>query len=446
MFGSAQMGPNVEGPQLMSNTEDNSAWPVWFGKVRTLFILLFAWSLPASMFGMQAGVIAGSVSLLALMVWTGRTSHMRTPLDHAILFLLFVIGLSLVLAPKGVTSFKTATSFWVMSAFYVTWSLLGSRKQLVWAVSGIIAIAGLAAVLGIVQSQTGQYPLFELFHPDANPTLRLVPVSERPSGVGFFFSRLTFAHVLLFPFCWALALCFEPFGVKRRMLFGAAAVLIAAGIFTTWTRAAPVAAGLVGLGLLIGWLRRGKGRRLVTLAVVLAFVGGAVALAPSAFSRLQKSFAGRADWTRLAIWHTAFDMASDNPVSGVGYGNFQRDAVVYIDQRVASVKAKKFPGVIAWAHNNLLSFLAEMGFIGVWAFCFLFLVYFRSAGGVLKKLDQNQIFLRGFVRGAIGSVCAFLAVGMFHDTFFDGEVIFTLWFTMAASLAVLKLAKHEASP
>jgi len=429
----------------MSIPEDHSAWPAWFLSVRPVIILLFAWSLPASMFGMQAGVIAGSVSLLALMVWTGRTSHMRTPLDHAILFLLFAIGLSLVLAPKGVTSFQTATSFWVMLAFYVTWSLLGSRKQLVLAVSGIIAIGCLAAALGIIQSHTGQYPLFDLFHPDANPTLRLVPVSERPSGVGFFFSRLTFAHVLLFPFCWAVALCLEPFGIKQRFLFGAAAVLIGAGIFTTWTRAAPVAACLVCLGLVIGFLRRGKGRRLITLLAVLAFIGGAVALAPSAVKRLQKSFSGRTDWTRLAIWHTAFEMASDNPVSGVGYGNFQRDAVSYIDQRVVSVKAKRFPGVIAWAHNNLLSFLSEMGFFGVWAFCLLFVVYLRSAWGILKTLDQDQIFLRGFVRGAIGSVCAFLAVGMFHDTFFDGEVVFTLWFTMAASLAVMKLGKHEAS-
>jgi len=429
----------------MSKAEDNSGLPTWFVTIRPVIILLFAWSLPASMFGMQAGVIAGSVCLLGLTVWTRRTSHIRTPLDHAILFLLFVIGLSLVLAPRGVTSFQTATSFWVMLAFYVTWGLLGNRKQLVWAVYGIIAIGCLAAAFGIIQSQTGQYPLFELIHPDANPTLRLAPVSERPSGVGFFFSRLTFAHVLLFPFCWAVALCFEPFRIKQRFLFGAAAVVIGAGIFTTWTRAAPVAACLVGLGLVIGWLRRGKGWRLITLLAVLALVGGAIALAPSAVKRLQKSFSGRADWSRLAIWHTAFDMASDNPVSGVGYGNFQRDAVSYIDQRVASVKAKRFPGVIAWAHNNLLSFLSEMGFLGVWAFCFLFVVYFRSAWGILKTLDQNQIFMRGFVRGAIGSVCAFLAVGLFHDTFFDGEVVFTLWFTMAASLSVMKLGKHEAS-
>ena len=35
----------------------------------------------------------------------------------------------------------------------------------------------------------------------------------------------------------------------------------------------------------------------------------------------------------------------------------------------------------------------------------------------------------------MAAVVGFLGVGLWHDTFFDGEVVFCLWFAVAASLA-----------
>jgi len=427
--------------------EDASARPAkgWPTLARRWPVLLFAWSLPVSLFGMQAGVALGAVCLPAVAIATRGNGMARSPLDMPLALLLGVIGLSLLAAPGGPTSFRTATSFWVIASFYLVWLLLDEPRTLRLAVYGMLALACLAACLGVYQSLTADYPLFDVFHPAANPELRLVPVSKRPSAVGFFFSRLTFAHVMLFPFCWGTGLALEPLGLRKRMLLGLAVVLMGAGILTTWTRAAPLAALAALVLLVLTRLGRGSGRRLLALVVVLLIAGAVAFLAPTLVKRLEKSFSGRADWTRLAIWHTALDMAARHPACGVGYGNFQRDAVAPIQKRVANVGAKRFPGVIAWAHNNLLTFLAEMGMLGALLLCLLLVAYFRSAGRCLGRVDKDDHFSRGFVRGSLAAVGAFLAVGMFHDTFFDGEVAFCLWFTLAASLAAGRLAGREAA-
>ena len=86
----------------------------WVSKRRSWIVLLFAWSLPVSLFGMQAGVILGVLLLGVLVVAERGRPIERSPLDLPILALLAAIALSLLLAPRGATSAFTATSFWVV--------------------------------------------------------------------------------------------------------------------------------------------------------------------------------------------------------------------------------------------------------------------------------------------------------------------------------------------
>lgn len=420
----------------MTNRLEKPSWMA--GTQRWVFILL-AWSLPVSLFGMQAGMILGALGVLGWGIRT-RFAGFRSPLDVAFLALLAAVGLSLLLAPKGAESFRAATSFWVWLTFFVVYHGLDSPKTLRWAVHGMLILSVAAAAFGIFQAFTGLYPLGDVIH--SGVSTQLEPIkgeSGRYTAVGFFTTRVTFAHMLLFPFCWLAALALQPFRWRVRLLLALGLLVVGLGMLLTWRRTAPVAGAVAVLGLLWVQIRAGRLRWIVTGLAALAVTGLCVVLAPGLMQRLQKSFLGGGDWGRMTIYQTALDMVSERPTTGFGFGNFQREARPRIDQRLAAMGKTRFSARLTWAHNDLLTFWAECGILGALAFCFLFVAFFLAVRRGMRRIPDDDHWLRGFLRGSVAAVSVFLLTSMFHDNFFHGaELGFILWFTLGASLAAVR--------
>ncbi len=417
----------------------------WPATVRRVIVLALAWSLPISFSGMQGAVILGAGLLLVWTVAARGRNLAPTPMDRAVLWLLAAIGLSLLLAPRPPVSFQTATTFWVLVAFYVTYFLLDDAKTLKRAIVGLVSFACVASVFGIYQSVSGHYPLGETLHPHFPRDLLLKPAPGGPGmygAVGFFYTRIMFSDVLVFPICWVAALGLEIRRWPVRLLLAGAGVVLLAGLAATWTRAPPVAVLAALLVMFVTGLRRGWPRRLGWLALV-GSIGVFIAVVPLLPAKFSNAFSGKKDWGRLAIWQTGLDLASEKPLTGIGYGNYRRDAAGPIDGRCKQMKVRRFHVDLMRAHSNLLTFLAETGALGALGFCMLFIAYFRAARRRLARLAEDQRFLRGFVRGSMAAVGAFLLYGVLHDPFFRAEVIFTLCFTMGASLAVDRLASSR---
>jgi len=104
-----------------------------------------------------------------------------------------------------------------------------------------------------------------------------------------------------------------------------AAAVIGLGILFTWTRAALAVSAVALLVIFFSGLRGGRKKALILGVLALAMLLAASICVPRMFGRLAHSFSGAKDWGRLTIWQTALDLASDNPVAGVGFGNFVRD-------------------------------------------------------------------------------------------------------------------------
>jgi len=401
-----------------------------------LALLLFSWSLPASLFGMQAGAATMALALTTFFL-VRKERPASSALDLPIAFLVTAILISLLFSAQGPASFRTATSFWVYAAYFLVWQVLrgGDERLLKLAVNGALALAVAAGLLGLGQALSGSYPAFGLMHPGMDESKRLVPISGQPAAVGFFFSRLTFAHVMLFMFCWSFSLTLEKALGRKRLFYFAAATASVAGIFATQARMAWLSLVLSAFGLCF-W--RWPKRRAAMAGLAVLFIL-AVLFLPGPAARLRQSFSGGRDWTRLVLWKSALELAVKNPLTGVGYGNFQRDAAPVVERLSREAGRKRFAGVLAWAHSNLLTFLAETGVLGLAAFCLLFAVYFHRVWLALKKTKDPLPWPAAFVRGSAVAVGAFLLVGLLHDNFFDGEVAFNLWFTLASSLAACRM-------
>jgi O-antigen ligase len=413
--------------------------PTWLRRSRIVVIVLLAWSLPTSLFGMQAAMVIGIVTLLMWRALTQGAPLERTPLDAAFWTLVAAALVSLLLAPGGIYSLSSATSFWVWLTFYVAYYGIVSISVLKKSIIGLLVLSVCVACLGIFQSYSGIYPFGQVLHPTASQLLR--PAFETPDrymAVGLFYSRVTFGHVLMFAFCWMFALVLEPFTVRVRLLMVMGLVIIWIGMLCAWTRSAPAASALVALVLLWNTLKKGRIRRLATSVIVIGVIGVGILLAPGLLARIHTSFSGNRDWGRLTIWQTALDLASSQPVTGIGFGNYQRDAAPVIQMRVHAVGENRFSGVIFSAHNDLLTFFAECGIIGAFALCWLFVAYFYTIKQGLKKAPPDNYWLRGFVRGSAAAIAAFLLTTFFHDHFFHPEISFIMWFTLGSSLAAVK--------
>jgi len=105
-------------------TNDDEAG--WLRMSTRVAVMVFAWSLPISLFGMQAALIGGALLLLWKALSGGVGLKVGSPLNSAILGLVICIALSLLLSPKGPHSFRTATSFWVVVAYFVSFHLVDS--------------------------------------------------------------------------------------------------------------------------------------------------------------------------------------------------------------------------------------------------------------------------------------------------------------------------------
>jgi O-antigen ligase len=418
--------------------------PAWLSRSRTMVVVLLAWSLPTSLFGMQVAMVAGIVTLLIWLALTPIAAIEGTPLDAAFWTLVAAVLMSLLLAPGGIYSFQSATSFWIWPTFFVAYYGINSISVLKKSVIGMLLLSVVVACFGIFQSYSGLYPLGQILHPTIVQLLRPAPENpDRYMAVGFFHSRVMLAHVLMFSFCWMFALIVEPLKTRVRLLMATGLVLIWIGMMCTWTRSAPVASALVALGLLWNKLKKGKIRRLAISGTVIAATIVGILLAPGLLARIQTSFSGSRDWGRLTIWQTALDLASSQPVTGIGFGNYQRDAVPLIQMRVNAVGADRFSGVLSLAHNDLLTFFAECGIIGAFALCWLFVAYFFTLGRGLKRVPADSYWLRGFMRGGGAAIAAYLLTSFFHDNLFHPETAFVMWFTLGASLAAVKCVESS---
>ncbi|SDF57383.1 O-antigen ligase family protein [Dyella sp. 333MFSha] len=210
-------------------------------------------------------------------------------------------------------------------AFFVLGAACSTQKRVRTAMTVFVICAAVLALHGIEQAKTGMgwtgIPIGE------GGRIQYVGIFNDPNDLG-----LLFAATLPM----AMFLGRPGAGAMRLVWLGAAALLLY-GIFLTNSRGAMLAV-LVVAGCYV-WYRRG-----IAFAGVLGVIGLTVMkLLSSRMDELdagEESAAGRVD-----AWYAGLEMFRDNPIFGVGAGNFTE----YNELT---------------AHNSFVLVIAETGFVG----------------------------------------------------------------------------------
>lgn len=144
---------------------------------------------------------------------------------------------------------------------------------------------------------------------------------------------------------------------------------------------------------------------------------------------------------RSTIWDVAWRMTVQNPVRGVGGGNFQVSSPHYVLEAGSAPRSELIIDAPPVVHNTYLEFAVELGAIGL--VLYLSLVGFAlgalaKAIQVFRRIADPEMEL--LARGLFAGLCGLLAA----DFFISDQFGKALWLLLALGSAMLVVARRQA--
>lgn len=130
------------------------------------------------------------------------------------------------------------------------------------------------------------------------------------------------------------------------------------------------------------------------------------------FQNLFDPFTRNSLSARLQIWHAAWEIIKDNPITGIGLADFQR---VY-KEVIPNLYFPPLEWLVPEPHNVFLAFWVHTGIIGLGVFFWILIRHFRDLSIILKKISQPQavIFFVAFL--------SFYVQGLLDTTFWKNDL------------------------
>jgi O-antigen ligase len=311
-------------------------------------------------------------------------------------------------------------SYWLLIIyFFVAYNLtsLRLRRVVFWI---LFASASISCLVSLVQYQGGVDAGFIHIAGEARPASTLFIMTF--AGI--------LAQVIAVNFCVLF----------RRGRFGrlegvmvAGLLLQAVGLFLTMARGAWVA--LFG-GLVVGVLLLRRRGPLVAAAAILAVL---VAFAATD-DRVRRKAAsivqivnGPTDVnvsTRFVLWDVSWELFKQNPILGVGMGDYEIEARKLIGERHVETATD--------SHNVYLQILVTRGLVGFIPFLFFWFVLIRMLFKTRAALAEHKGFAWHFVTGVIAATVALL-IGALTENNIDDSEVFTTFLLLAGIARSLEL-------
>lgn len=303
--------------------------------------LLLVWALGSLSYAPNPGV--------GFRKWAFLASYMLLPVIATNVFK----GTRVLKLAKAL-SFSGTLAALVASGPYLLAAVRGTAESLSWWLGNVTPFfSGRAATVTLVE-----YPSF-FAAVGYTDWLRAFGTFPDPHMLAFFLE-------LTLPFTLAQSVkCFK-LSAKWSLLWAGAAGLQLVALLLTFSRGAYlglIAGGLAVLGVFIYKKRqRYDFRHVKIIAATLGFLALILMLINSPFlSRLQ-NLSDPAATNRFDLWQSAFEIITQNPITGVGLGGFAFE--------VDPTAAYRTP---IYAHNLFLDIGAELGLVGLTLFLILLL-------------------------------------------------------------------------
>ena len=360
----------------------------------------------------QSISISASQILLGVMIisslWfiykEGDFEIFKTRLFVCFCLLYVSIGLSLFFAETIPVLSKSAKSFWGMSYLFTAMLLVTDKEKLRLIMNSIVAGGAFAASYAIIQ-----YFFFD---------------TER--AIGFMTHALTFGNSIVMIAVLCLFTITENRFESRseKIFFYTALPLLIISLVLSGSRGPILALPMTAAILLIIKFRfKGLAYACLLGAAVIAVI----VFTPSInerFSRIisdEYKVSSSSIGTRIVLWQTSLKIIRDNPVFGIGYGNFRKNVDKYNNKPLGSK---------AHAHNSFLQQAVSYGLTGLTVLMIFFGVLWQE----IMKTVKRKI---PYSYGVLAAFIAFLICGLTENNLGDSEVAMLMWLLSGSVIGIM---------
>ncbi len=325
------------------------------------------------------------------------------------------------------------TAFWLVTVFL--FPTLAKEEKDVKLLSAVVLITGtISGALAVMQ----HYSLWGSWTLILSPSIK-AEFGNRAPGLAGAPPQLSWGLATILIILMGV---FFLSGVKgkRAWWLAISGLALTAGLYFTYTRAAPWA--LAAGGLAVGLFFTGRLKREFLLAVLLMGAGfwwytGMIG------NRYSNSFTeDQSGASRLVLWQAGIKIAMDHPVLGMGHRDFETTSVEYqaainpyylqLQQAGEALGAQK-------VHNDFLNVWLSFGSPALLLLLFLFGTVFWNFIEAFRR--ARSPFVKGLSLGCAGAVVTY-AVNSFIHNVMDSTALF---FVLAGlSLALTRLAWKSA--
>jgi len=174
---------------------------------------------------------------------------------------------------------------------------------------------------------------------------------------------------------------------------------------------------------------------IISLVIILFIIPG---IQDRFEERFEMDFAGKHPAGRVYIWENSWRIISDNPIFGVGQGNFKGAYAEHLQEEIHPVH------IVGTGHNDFIHFASITGIPGfvIFALIWITVIWLLWSGYLKAEKSENKEKQSLFLGSLAGSIC-FLGISMYHGTFVDEEVRALLMFIWALGLSGLYNSEKE---
>lgn len=208
---------------------------------------------------------------------------------------------------------------------------------------------------------------------------------------------------------------------QLRLSFSLGLLLIALNLYLTKSYGAWLAIGLTLITSI--WLKYRKilpRKYLFVMIIILIIIVSA-----AGFGKAEdiKNLGSRSSLaSRVMIWKSALKIGGDNPVFGIGAGNFNEEYLKY---------QKYFPPYLEWSvpqpHNLFLAFWLEAGALGLLGFLILVAKFFYD--NIKKAVPRN----REMALVCFAIMLYFLLHGLVDTTYWKNDSAIVFWVVISVN-------------
>ena len=319
---------------------------------------------------------------------------------------------TVIFAPDLKTSIKTFIEMWIyrLMPFFMVTLFLQNKKYLAKIAVAFIIATSLDSLVALAQVLLG--------------------MTSRGWGFGGHMLNLASLLCIMIPMLLIIIMD-DSFSIKAKNIAKAAILCCVLGLIAGKSRGAWLTLTIVLPLVSFRYIFKSKKNLTIALAIVLIIVGS-IASSQEYRQRAMSISNITTDISnadRIRVWESAFYMIKDNPIAGVGLGEFRK---VYN----SGYRTKETVQDMVHSHNNIIQIWAETGTIGIFGFLYMSLYV------LIANFREWCVSKSPYSLMIWGSWFGFMIFGMF-DLIIDHAAITKVWWFVLAMLLYLKNCKKD---